>query len=101
MVKAVDQSSSSHGSGCSRWINKSSAVAEMGDRAREKWSKNWGLMCPFRGGGGAGSPSNTMPSGPRPTSVALGLSDLDPSNRLATIHQRYRQTDRTVRTRVP
>ena len=31
------------------------------------WAENWGL-CPF-GGGGAGSPSNTVWPGPRPTSV--------------------------------
>jgi len=31
-------------------------------------AKNWGGLCPF-GGGGAGSPSNTMWSGPRPTCV--------------------------------
>jgi len=44
-------------------------------------------------GGRAGSPSNTMWPGPRPTFPAK--FHLDPSNRLATIHQRYRQTDRT------
>ena len=27
--------------------NKSSAVAEMGDRARAKWAEMWGLLCPF------------------------------------------------------
>ena len=31
-----------------RIINKSSAVTEMGDRARAKWAeKLWGLPCPF------------------------------------------------------
>jgi len=28
-------------------IYKSSAVAEMGDRARVKLAENWGLLCPF------------------------------------------------------
>ena len=42
-------------------MNKSSAVAEMGDRARAKWAEKWG-----EGGAavplfvGVGSPSNTM-----------------------------------------
>jgi len=27
--------------------NRSSAVAEMGDRARQQWAKKWGLLCPF------------------------------------------------------
>jgi len=27
--------------------NKSSAVAEMGDRVRAKWVEKWGLLCPF------------------------------------------------------
>jgi len=42
------------------WIsNKSSAVAEMGDRDHSRHGpKRGGLLCPFRGG--AGSPSNTM-----------------------------------------
>ena len=48
--------------------NKSSAVIEMGDHARAKWAeKLWGLPCPFRGG--AGSPCNTAPPGPRTISV--------------------------------
>jgi len=42
--------------------------------------------------GGPGSPSNTMWPGPRPTCVpSFMIFHLDPSNRLATIHQRYRQ----------
>ena len=53
------------------------------------WVKNWGL-CPL-GGGGAGSPSNTMWPGPRPTCLPAKFQ-LDPSNRLTTIHQRHRQT---------
>jgi len=43
---------------CNIKINNSSAVAEMGDRARAKWTEKWGLLCPFPRG--AGSPSNTM-----------------------------------------
>jgi len=44
-------------------VNKSSAVAEMGDRlATIDVPKRGGcmLLCPFRGGEGAGSLSNTM-----------------------------------------
>jgi len=33
----------------------------------------WGLLCPFKGGGGAGSLSNTMSPGRRPTSVPSGI----------------------------
>jgi len=51
--------------------------------------KSGGCCAPFPVG--SGSPSNTMWPGPRPTSV---LSP-NPSNRLATIHQRYRQTRQT------
>jgi len=52
-------------------ISTSSAVAEMGDRARAKWAEIWGGCCvPFRGG--AGFPSNTMSLGPRPTSKPSG-----------------------------
>jgi len=40
--------------------------------------------CAIFGGGAAGSPSNTMQPGPRPTSVQK--CHLDPSSRLATIH---------------
>jgi len=43
--------------------------------------------------GGAGSRSNTMSTGPRPTSVPPWHPD--PSSRLATIHQRYRQDRQT------
>jgi len=71
------------------YSNKSSALAEMGDRIRTKWAeKRGGLLCPF--------PWRQL--GPHLTQC--GLADtylrtkwhLDPSNRLATIHQRYRQT---------
>jgi len=91
------------------YLNKRSAVAEMGDRlatidmGRGLYGRRqdcvhkprkWGDCCaPFRGG--AGFPFNTMWPGPRPTSVPSGIViHRDPSNRLATVHQRYRQTDR-------
>jgi len=32
-------------------LDKSSAVAEMGDHARAKWVGRWGLLCPFLWGG--------------------------------------------------
>jgi len=52
-------------------VNKCSAVAEMGDRlVTIDMDRNWGL-CPS-GGGGAGSPSNTMSPGTRPTSLPTG-----------------------------
>jgi len=57
--------------------------------------KSVGLLYPFRGG--AGSPSNTMSPVSRPISVPSGWR-LDPSNRLVTIHQRYK-TDRQDRQR--
>jgi len=44
----------------------------MCDRARAKWAEMWGLLCPFPLGG-AGSSSNTMSHGPRPTSVPSGI----------------------------
>jgi len=47
-----------------------------------------GGLCPFWGGG-AGSPSNTMPPGPLHAKFHF-----DPSNHLVTIHQHHRQTDR-------
>jgi len=49
--------------------------------------KSGGCCAPFWEGG---SPSNTVSPGPRPTSIPSGWH-LDQSNRLATIHQRYRQ----------
>ena len=49
------------------------AVAEMGDRlTATDMSRKWGLLCPFPWGG-AGSPSNTMSSGPSPSSVPSGI----------------------------
>jgi len=52
--------------------NKSSAVAEMGDRlaAIDIGRKVGGCCALFRGG--AGSPSSIMSPGPRPTSVPSG-----------------------------
>ena len=66
-------------------MNKSSAVAEMDDRARAKWAEKWGWAAvplrPFRGG--AGSPSNN-------TAWAEAYFRtkwyLDPSYGLATRH---------------
>jgi len=52
--------------------NKSSAVAEMGDRAKARWVKKWGVLCPLSVGG-AGSPSNTLSPNPRPTSTPSGI----------------------------
>jgi len=49
----------------------------------------WGL-CPF-GGGAAGFPSNNVA---RAEAYLLAKSHLDPSNRLATVHERHGQTDR-------
>ena len=63
-------------------IDKCSAAAEMGYRlATIDMGRKFGDCAPFWGGG-AGSPSNTMWPGPRPTSVP----NLDSSNRLATIY---------------
>jgi len=71
--------------------NKSSAVAEMGDRlATIDMDRKVGGGCcaPFRGG--AGFPSNTVSPGTRPTCVYTKWYP-DPSSRLAAIHQRYGQ----------
>jgi len=66
----------------------------MGDRlaTRDTGRKvgNLGVLRPFPWG--AGSASNAMWPGPRP--ILHIKWHLDPSNRLATIHRRYRQTDR-------
>ena len=53
--------------------NKSSAVAEMGDRLAtiDVGRKVGELLCPSPWG--VGSPSNTMSPGPRPTSVPSGI----------------------------
>jgi len=68
-----------------------SSIAEIGDRARAKWAEKWGdCYAPFRGG--AGSPSNIMPPGWDRGLLRTIKWNVDPSNRLAKIHQRYRQT---------
>jgi len=58
---------------------------------RNGYGPKIGGLCPF-GGGGAGSPSNTMWPGTRPTCMPSFI--LICQGRLATIHQRHRQTDR-------
>ena len=55
-----------------------------------------GGLCPFWGRG-AGSPPNTLWSGPRPTCMQSFMFHLDLSNRLATVHERYRQDRQTDR----
>jgi len=57
------------GAAGSNTADKSSAVAEMGDRlaTTDMGRKVGGCCAPFRGG--AGYPSNTMSPGPRPTSI--------------------------------
>ena len=73
--------------------DKSSAVAEIRDRLATIGTgrKVEGLLCPFLWG----------ELGPHLTQCGLGRAylrtkwHLDPPNRLATIRQRYRQTDRT------
>jgi len=66
-------------------FGKRQLPAEMGDRARAKWAeKRWDAVT--LSVAGAGSPSNTMPPGPRTISVPSGM---------ATIHERYRQDRQT------
>ena len=60
---------------------------------QQTWAENWGL-CSVRGR--AESPSNAMWPGPRPYLHAR--FHLDPPDRLAAIHKRHRQTDRTGQT---
>ena len=57
---------------------------------QQTWAENWRTvpLC----GGGVGSPSNTMWPGPRLHAEFY----VDPPNRLATIHQRHRETDWTL-----
>jgi len=56
------------------FLNKCSAVAEMGDRLAtiDMGRKIGGCACPFWEGG-AGSPCNTMRPGLRPTFVPIGI----------------------------
>ena len=70
-------------------ISRSSAAAEMGDRlATVDMGRKQGLLCPF--------PWRELGSR---HNVAWGEAylrtkwHLDPTNRLATLHQRHRQTD--------
>jgi len=80
----------------SSMLSKSSTVAEMGDRLAtvDMERKVGGCCAPFRGG--AGSPSNTISPGPRPTSVPSGIlihPTIWPSYDNVTDRQ-DRQTDR-------
>jgi len=56
---------------------------------QQTWAENWGLCSPFLGA--AGSQSNNVAWA---EAYLHAKFHLDPSNRLATIHKRYRQTDR-------
>ena len=77
------------------YFNKSSAVAEMGDRLTTiDMAEKWGLLCPSPWG--SGSPSNTMSPGPRPTSISSSIL-IHP-----TVWPQYvKVTDRTDRKMVP
>jgi len=76
-------------------VNKSSAVAEMADglATTDMGQKVGGGAVPLSVGG-AGSPSNTMWPGPRPTSIPSFI--LIPLTGLATIHERHRQDRQTT-----
>jgi len=50
--------------------NKSSAAAEMGDRARAKWAETWGAAVPLSVGEDWGP---SFPQGKRPISVPSGI----------------------------
>jgi len=64
-------------------LHKSSAVAEIGDRGHNRHGpKRGGLLCPFRGKMGAGTPSNTMWPGPTSTSVPIRLATIDMGQKL-------------------
>jgi len=53
-------------------VQKCSAVAQMGDHlATIDMGRKVGVLCTFLGA--AGSPSNTMSPGPRPTSTPSGI----------------------------
>jgi len=56
------------------------------------WAENWGV-CPYGGGGGLG-PHLTQCGQGRGVYLHAKLH-LDPSNRLATVHQRHRQDRQT------
>ena len=61
---------------------------------RNGYGPKIGGLCHF-GGGGAGSLSNTMWPGPK--AYLHAKFHLDPSNRLATVHERHRQDRQTDR----
>jgi len=69
----------------------------MSDRARAKWAagpqSGVGAAVPLSVGGGAGSPSKNVAWAE--SSYLCTKWHLDPSNRLATIHQRHRETGQT------
>jgi len=77
------------------FANKSSAVAEMGDRLATIGGKVGGLLCPFRGE--ELGPHLTQ-CGRRAGAKAYlhAKFHLDSSNRLATIRQRHRQDRQTT-----
>jgi len=60
---------------------------------QQTWAENWGLLCPFPWGELGPHLTQCRPGrGLPPYQVA----SCDPSNRLATIHQRHRQTRQTT-----
>jgi len=58
---------------CRELCNKSSAVAEMGDRVHNRHGPKRGEAAVPLSGGSVGSPSNTMWHGLRPTFVPSGI----------------------------
>ena len=64
----------------------------MGDRARVQWAEKWGIAVPLSVVEGW-VPSNNVPWA---EAYVCAKWHLDASNRLATIHQRYRETGRTT-----
>ena len=79
-------------------LNKSSAVAEMGDRAR--WAEKWGGAAVPLSVEEAGSPSNTMTAGPRPTSAPSGIL-IHPTAWPQYTNVTDRQTGQAKQTTVP
>jgi len=71
--------------------NKNSAVAEMGDRVRAEWAEKWGAAVLLSVGRSWVSIKHNVASA---KAYLRNKWHLDPFNRLATIHQRHRQTDR-------
>jgi len=70
------------------------AYVETGDRASAKWAEKWWSSVRFSVGG-ARTPSNTINMAWAEAHLRIKWH-LDPS----TIHQRYRQTDRTDNVRI-